>query len=45
MRTYTPEQIKECKDYLGYCVKEGGLDMSESEEIIKNKDYYINKTR
>ena len=45
---HTPEQIKECKDYLGLCVKEGYMDTPEAEEIIKKKDwkkvyYYMDK--
>jgi len=36
---YTKEQIKECISYLGYGVKEGYIDESAAQEIIRKKDW------
>ena len=51
---YTEKQIEECKNYLGYCVKEGCIDVKEALNMILKKkwgevykimdkgDYYAN---
>lgn len=44
MTRYTHAQIKECHEYLGYCIENGSLDKDIAEEIIKQKDWnYVYK--
>jgi len=54
MKTYTPNQIKECKQYLWFSVKEGYMGEEEAEDLLKREaweevyhlmnlgDYYAN---
>ena len=39
MKNYTKAQIKECKDYLGYSVKEGYLDEDVALDLIRTKNW------
>jgi len=36
---YTTEQIQECKAYLGYCVKNGGIGEDVVQDLIDRKDW------
>jgi hypothetical protein len=36
---YTKAQVKECLQYLNYCVGEGGMSEEEALEIVNKKDW------
>ena len=37
MKTYTPLQIKECKHYLWFSVKEGYISEDTEQDLLKRK--------
>jgi len=39
-KKYSPEQIKECKDYLNFSVKEGYLDEDSAQDLIRTENWY-----
>jgi hypothetical protein len=39
MAKYTKEQIKECKDYLGFSVKEDYLDEDSALDLIRTENW------